>query len=137
MENERRLYQVYYKNVRDTQVYTGSDEQWNNLSSEENESLWRCIQQDMLVDIVFARDEEDAVLIVAKNEDCHPDALYAIEHTLDVISDCKASPTKSARISAVPSGGDDEFGIKILFPDGTKIFVGQSTATGKKIIKEM
>ena len=134
---EYKEYEVYYIMMRDAQVYTGSAADYENMPEEEREKLWKDIDQDMLVDIVFATDENDAVRVVAENEGCNPDALYAMEHLVESVNNWDNDFKTDQRTVAYSVNDDDEFGIKVLFNNGKELFVGQDKESGKIIVKEL
>lgn len=85
---------------------------------KEDERRTKEYKGDILLDIVWAVDEDDAVDIVADDEGVSQTVLYAIQHVVDA----RPRVTDDERIPHLEAGAfinrcDNTFGFEVLLPD--------------------
>ena len=116
----KRQYEVYSCMNAGTEIYVNNPDEL-----KESVERTKILEQDILLDIVWAEDEEVAIQTIAEIEDIHPDTLYAIQHVADAMPSSRmvSDSWASGRFS-VPAGGymdEDDFGFEVSMPDGRTI----------------
>lgn len=125
----KKEYEVYSPEIRDAQMYFG-DINDPDMEDDMEDGDWRDISQDMLLDIVFAENEEEAVRIVAENEQMTSgSSLYAIEHVAD--TEPITIDDVSRRMSATSYSTDDAVGIQVELVCGEFLKIETDKTTGK------
>ena len=105
MSKMMKEYAVYHKNMRDAQIYTD----WNDNEDMTYDSAgWRDFTGDPLLDIVSAKDEYEAVDMVAEKEGIHKSNLYAEQHIASM-----ADENTGLRLEATTFKTDEKIGAEV------------------------
>lgn len=110
-----RQYEVYSCGNTGAEIYLKNPD-----LLKENEERTKEYGGDILLDIVWAEDEDDAVEIVANDEDVSTTALYALQHVVDAKP--RVTYNTNEIIPRLEAGGfinrsENTFGFEILLPD--------------------
>lgn len=111
-----REYEVHHLNMRDAQIFHGDPKDIDNSNLEKG---FCDFYDEPIIDIVFAKDEDDAVKKVSEDTDIHPDNLYAVEHVTSMY-------WKGKRITASAYEDKGVLGIQIELPNKRTIRVNEN-----------
>lgn len=108
-----RQYEVYSGYSSNQEIYTESKEKIDAGCADYDTKE---IRRDVLLDVVWAPNEDEAVNTVAWAEDVDPSTLYAIQH----VADTYQRPEDGSQPLQLEAGSyvdDNDFGFEILLPD--------------------
>lgn len=109
-------YEVHHLNMRDAQIFHGDPK---DIDKEGLGKGFCDFYDEPIIDIVFAKDEDDAVKKVSEDTDIHPDNLYAVEHVTSMYR-------KGKRITASAYEKNGVLGVQIELPDKRTIWVDEN-----------
>lgn len=83
---------------------------------KEDEERTKEYEGDILLDVVSASNEIEAVAKVSEEWEIHPDMLYAVQHIVDAFFNADKDKSRP-RIEGNSYTGDDDCGFEFLMPD--------------------
>ena len=86
------------------------------LALKEDEERTKEYEGDILLDVVSASNEIEAVAKVSEEWEIHPDMLYAVQHIVDAFFNADKDKSRP-RIEGNSYTGDDDCGFEFLMPD--------------------
>lgn len=129
----KQQYMVFHRLMRDAQIYA-EDSRGDGFDphDEGNEKKWKDFQQDPLMEIIFAKSEEEAVAKVGKAYGIHVSNMYAKPVRLSVGAVLQIPGSKHRfHFEAASFIGKNKSGIDITLPDGRTAIVAMDHETGQ------
>lgn len=126
-----KQYEVYSAATARVQIYENMPDDESLDESEQSQT--KDIERDMLLDVVWAKNEDEAVKSVALEEDVDPGTLYASQHVVDtcLLSDDPGHKVKLEASGYVAAGN---YGIDIDLPNQLTLRVSFSEDNSAKLL---
>lgn len=124
-----KQYEVYSAATARVQIYVNKPDE----SMDETEQFrTKDIEQDMLLDVVWAKNEDDAVCRVALEEDVDPGNLYAVQHVADAYP-LSEEAVQEVKLEAYGYAKKRCYGFDIVLPDQRTLRVEFSKDNSAKL----
>lgn len=126
-----KQYEVYSAATARVQIYENMPDDESLDESEQSQT--KDIERDMLLDVVWAKNEDEAVKSVALEEDVDPGTLYAAQHVVDtcLLSD---DPGRKVKLEASGYVAAGNYGIDIDLPNQFTLRVSFSEDNSAKLL---